>query len=248
MGEDAESPTGARSERKRWMAVLPAIPGAKGRFGGSEAAFSISLWRAWLDISEEHAKLAACRATPTAAIDALSQRLYGEDSTASTDSAADGSEAYAALVAIVSAASAVDAFYGTVKPLISPPRSKAARERQILECLKLGFAIGDRAKRWLEDLDWLFAIRGNAVHHSEVWEQMTVVRETEETVVLGGRTTFDFSSASASRAAEIAQDIIHTCLQCPKPSTADWVQRRLGDPGMQPASREDERATSSEAH
>jgi hypothetical protein len=33
----------------------------------------------------------------------------------------------------------------------------------------------------------VFVIRDNSVHHFEIWEQMVVVEETEETIIHGGR-------------------------------------------------------------
>jgi hypothetical protein len=136
------------------------------------------------------------------------------------------SEMFAAMVAVAAAAHALDGFYGTVKPLVSPPASTASRGRQVLEALKLGFKIGPHASTWLTGMDWLFKTRDRAVHHDEVFPTLVSHRVTEETVVFGAPELEAFSAASAERAAELATTILITCIENPKPATAEWAAMR----------------------
>lgn len=119
--------------------------------------------------------------------------------------------------AIFAAAHAIDGFYGAVKPLVSPPKSNAKRHRQILEALKLGFAIGSHQKAWLTDLGWLFETRDGIVHHGEELRSVMVTRVTAETLVASGPETYRLSAPNAQRAAMIAETVIGHVWQIPKP-------------------------------
>jgi hypothetical protein len=221
---------------KRSVFQLPALPsGARiDRSNLRQSQFMVVLWRAWLNIAADHASLAQARKTSPAVVDAFSRNLHGdEDFPVPEGSTDEESEAEAAMIAITAAAFAIDGFYGTVKALVRPSPSKAARQRQIVECLKHGFEVGAKARRWQEDLDWLFAIRDNSVHHSEVWEEMVVVDETDQTIAYGGKSTFNFSAANASRAYEISRDIIRWCLLNPKQNTEAWARSALSRPGTE---------------
>jgi hypothetical protein len=207
------------------MIELP--PGATARIGEGGSAFSLPLWFYWMEISQRQAEIAEANRSSDEMIDALSAALAGEERERPDESdrnAKDGT--FAAMIAIAAAAFAIDALYGTVKPLIKPPESSAARERQILECLKVGFEIGPHAERWLKELDWLFEIRRNGVHHAEKLSPTIVVRVTSETAVLGGPETFSFTAEAARRAADFATELIETCMENPKPATAEWAEAR----------------------
>ena len=214
---------------KRLLTALP--PGAGLQIAlddtGRSQSFSLPLWLYWSEISRAQSEIARQHAPSDEMVDAISATIAGEERERPDESNREArQETLAALVAVSAASFALDAFYGSVKPLVDPPGSGAARERQIFECLKLGFQIGPYASRFLDDLDWLFETRRNAVHHSEQWEPAVPVRETEETIVIGGPETFNFSADSAERACGIAREVIQTCLENPKSATAEWAEKR----------------------
>jgi hypothetical protein len=76
-------------------------------------------------------------------------------------------------------------------------------------------------------LDWLFKARDDGVHHAEEPQRLVVGRLTQETVVASGLEAYNFSAASARRAADLATDLLLTCLSHPKPVTREWVTSRL---------------------
>jgi hypothetical protein len=213
------------NETRRIAIMLP--PGASVRFTPTGTAFSLPLWLYWSQISRQQSATARRHAPSDEMIDAMSASVAGEDREKPDGSEKEQrQETFAAMVAVSAAAFAIDAFYGSVKPLVKPPASKAPREWQIIECLKLGFKIGRHAGRWQAELDWLFETRDNAVHHSETFEPTIVVRTTDATVVAGGPETFDFSAESAERAFGFASEVIQKCLDNPKPPTAEWAELR----------------------
>jgi hypothetical protein len=200
---------------------------------------ALPLWLVWSRLSDHHAATAERVRDSDRVIDATSLALanpgtsindYLDDDEACP--AGGTPEFDASLVAVVAAALAVDGFYGSVKPLVNPPRSNARRVRQIIETLKLGFSVGKEAHAWLSELDWLFDARDIAVHHSEQLRPMTVVRVTDETVLVSANEAWLFSAPNARRAAALCAEMIESCLAKPKRSTREWAkQRRRGVDG-----------------
>ena len=208
------------------MIAMP--PGAGVRLSAAGSQFSLPLWLYWVEIAREQAALSKKHRPSNETLDALSATLIGEERERPDESEKEArQETFSALIAVTAAAFSLDAFYGSVKPLVKPPANKSARERQILECLKLGFKVGRHTARWQRELDWLFETRRNAVHHSEKFKPTVVVRTTNETLVAGGPETFNFSADSAERAATFASELIQTCLDNPKPATQEWAEMRL---------------------
>lgn len=201
-----------------------------------ETTLSVQLWKWWLEIARQHADEASLCETPDAVIDAMSSSIRsaarGDAEAAKVPDNMPGAdhgnkERYAAMVAVVSSAMAIDGFYGCIKPLVNgrnTPKKPPARERQILEVIKLGFHIGKHAKAWLDDLDWLFKTRNGIAHHGAQEGEPVILRVTKEnTVVLGAPDTYGITAGSAQRAAVIAETVIGTCVAAPKPATRSWV-------------------------
>ncbi len=157
---------------------------------------------------------AAQQAHPSdATIDALSARIAGEQRELPDDPNSQGNEEMLyAMVAISASAHCIDGFYGAVVDLIKPPKSGAKRNRRILEALKLGFSVGRPAHAWLGELDWLFAIRDDIVHHGERLRPSVVSRTTAGTVVFAGPEAFNLSCQSARRATDLATHVITECI------------------------------------
>ena len=224
---DAEPPSQGGTRKYRSMIQLP--PGATLRMiQDVGTTMSIPLWRYWLEIAEEHCDLSVALRAADQQLDALSAALdSGGDSDAPKVPEfpeADGMKSMRqAMISVAAAAHAVDGFYGSVKPLISPPPMSAARHRQILETLKLGFNVGKLGDRWGKDLEWLFDTRDGVVHHGEKHRPLVVVRVTEETVVYAGPETYQLTSDSARRAADIARSVTDHCLAYPKQATQEWA-------------------------
>jgi len=176
-----------------------------------KATMSVPLWRYWVEIAEENAALSMALQAPDEQIDAMSLSL----SLAGTDIEApqvpefpgvdDVKSMRCALVSVAAAAHAIDGLYGSTKPLIRPPKSGAARHRQILETLKLGFVVGKLATQWADDLEWLFDTRDAIVHHAEDQRLMVVSRVTSQTVVVGGLESYQINAANASQSGPNSQ-------------------------------------------
>lgn len=122
-----------------------------------------SLWMTWAGIAIDHEREAwRVRVEPGSSLQP-GQRI--------------DDELKSALQAITAAALAIDALYGAVKDLIAvPPVTRTAwecnrtsRHSRILETLKGGLDVGELGSIWAKELDWLFEVRGGAVHYQETF-------------------------------------------------------------------------------
>jgi hypothetical protein len=197
---------------------------------------ALPLWLVWSRLAAQHAADAETARQSDQLIDGISLALLNPGSSIEDDLDEDtprpteGTPEFdASLVAVVAAALAVDGLYGSVKPLVNPPASKAKRARRIIETLKLGFSIGREAHRWRYELDWLFRTRDIAAHHAEELRPITVLRVTAETVLWSSNEAWLFSAPNARRAADLCAEIIDVCLAKPKRSTRECAaERRQG--------------------
>ena len=208
---------------RRRIFALP--PGGALYSGPDGTLASIALWLHWLVIARSAAAQAVMMRPSDAAIDAFSARIAGIERQLPEDANRGSEEMHQAMVAISAAAHSLDGFYGSVVDLVKPPRSAAKRERQILEVLKLGFSIGRRAHVWLNEVDWLFGVRDDIVHHGERLRPAVQSRVTSETVVFAGPEAFDLSSDSATRASDLATTILRECVVRPKEPLREWAER-----------------------
>lgn len=188
---------GGRS--RRWMVQLP--PGAASHVREGTVEIMVPLWLYWVQVSLENARQSRRMRSSDAHLDSMSAALAGERAGFPDDGSGSNAnqELLAAMVAVSSAAHAIDAFYGAIKPIVEPPRSRAKRSHQILEGLKLGFRIGNYAQAWLGELDWLFNHRDDLVHHSEQLRPAVVSRTTEHTDVFSAPEALDLSANSGTR-------------------------------------------------
>lgn len=216
------------SGARRWVIVLPGGARARvSRDGNDASVFMSPMWLYWAQIARAHADLAERSVTPEAAVDAFSASLAGMEAEAPRPLPGQGTEEMlAAMVSVAAAAHALDGLYGSVKPLLSLPPSRARRSRRILEALKAGFRVGRQAPHWQAEVDWLFDTRDAAVHPAEVFRPLVVRRVTAHTVVYSGIEVATYSAAAARRAADLASTVITACLDNPKPATKDWAETR----------------------
>jgi hypothetical protein len=193
--------------------------------GHGESGLRLPIWLYWAQIAKKAADDAERLTPPDAHIDAMSARLAQQQVPIPDAPDRGSAQLHAGMIALSASAHSIDAFYGTIKPLVQPPafRRGTRRERQILETLKLGFRIGKDAVLWAPDMEWLFSARDRLVHHAEEYRPLVVARVTSETVVISGMEAFAISAPSAQRAANLATAIIRTCLDRPRASTANWV-------------------------
>jgi hypothetical protein len=113
-----------------------------------------------------------------------------------------------------------------LKPLIAPPESGRARHRQILETLKLGFAVGAKMHGWVAEFEWLFDLRDAALHHTETFRVPIPHPRLPTNVAVENR---DYSLESAERAFRLLDDVLRKCLDHPKSATARWAsEKRAG--------------------
>ena len=193
---------------------------------------SVKLWLDWALIARKAAQAATELELSDERIDYMSAALAGLDPEAVEPAVetppGDLGEHQQAMIAVAASAHSIDGLYGTVKPLLYLParKGKPARSRIILEALKVGFAIGRHQHRWRDELDWLFRARDDGVHHAEAHRQLVVNRVTKETVVASGLEVYNFSAASARRAADLTTEVLVTCLTHPKRATREWAASR----------------------
>jgi hypothetical protein len=187
---------------------------------GSVGGVRIAMWDIWLDLAERHASFAEeCRLPRP---DLLDSGGSEEDF-----KCCGSGEIEHSMLAIASAAFAIDGFYGSVRPFVPSPPSDAARCRQILETLKHGFKVGKASHRWLSEFDWLFDLRDRIVHHAARDEPLQVVHETDEVIVAVAAGLHELGADSAVRAAHLAREVVDTCRSGPKPHTLPWLQETL---------------------
>ena len=188
----------------------------------------------WLRISLDHAGLAEQHELTEDGALAVKRALEGGGQRLQT--AGEPQEIDSSLVALTAAAFAIDAFYGALKPIIKPPRSKASRDKQVFELLKHGFKVGRDQGHWASELNWLFSQRDGCVHHSEKPRPLVPRFSTAEVVMMVAPEALEFSAANARRAADMVVEIFDYCFANPKQATAAWVERRKDSFGQMIAS------------
>lgn len=133
------------------------------------------------------------------------------------------------MMAITSAAHALDSLYGEVRDLALPsetatlwresPRTGPPRSRKVNEVLKQGFTIG-RADRFEGRLDTLFQLRDQAVHPETGFNPPTPhplgVGAAREYVV--------YRCEEASMAVDLLIEILDLCAHQPKPALEAWAK------------------------
>jgi hypothetical protein len=192
------------------------------------AVIDFPMWAYWLRIAHDHATEAEREWPPDDYVDRVADALAVIGSEVQPGEQTDDGDlnraTRSAMTAVVAAAIAVDAFYGTVATVASKVEA-SARHSIILETLKVAFAVGASQHRWATELKWLFKARDHAVHHATQSRQAIVVRVTDRAVVLGAPEAFMFSAEQARRAADLAIEVVTTCLTNPRPQTVDIASR-----------------------
>jgi hypothetical protein len=187
------------------------------------------MWAYWLRIAHEHATEAERLWPPDDYVDRVADALAKIGSQIRPgEQTHDGDlnrATRAAMTSVVSAAIAVDGFYGTVAEVASPRAVRAARHSIILEMLKVNFVVGPSQHRWADELKWLFKTRDDAVHHATARRQAVIIRQTVRTDVVGPPEMFMFAANQARRAAGLAIEVVTTCLANPKTPTRDLASR-----------------------
>ena len=130
-------------------------------------------------------------------------------------------ELSASMVSVSASAHAIDGFYGSVASCTDFPaglkskwrQNRTKRPAQILETLKLAFAVGRQAPRWANDLDWLFDLRDSAVHHRAapgelVWDAQKRTKVPREHLL--------YRLENANRAAKLAIEVMTACVDHPR--------------------------------
>ncbi|MFP5361385.1 MAG: hypothetical protein ACLGI5_01490 [Thermoleophilia bacterium] len=211
---------------RRTIMELP--PGASTTLREDGAVIDFPMWAYWLRIAHDHAAEAERERPTDDYIDRIADALAAIGSEVEPAEHEDDGDlnrsTRAAMTALVAAAIAVDGFYGTVAE-VAPRVEAGARHSIILETLKVAFAIGALQQRWAKDLKWLFKTRDTAVHHAAAPRQVVTVRETDRTVVVGAPEAASFAADQARRAADLAIEIVTTCLANPKTLTRDLASR-----------------------
>lgn len=126
-----------------------------------------------------------------------------------------------AMVSVTAASHSIDAFYAALNRYVPISRStrdawvvnKTRRESQIFETLKHGFELGTDAPSIGADLEWLFGVRGQAVHFQEderepVFHPVIPANAAPEDLM--------FSAESALRAVDLLVQVLDVCTSRPK--------------------------------
>jgi hypothetical protein len=137
-------------------------------------------------------------------------------------------EGHASLVVVSASAHALDALYGAVKVVASPPShlidawnaQGAKRPARILETLKLAFTSGPYNAKWAKEFKWLFNLRDAALHFEE--SDKEPLPQPLGTHVSPERRQYGLESAT--RALDLALGVLDICTSSPKPPTATWAK------------------------
>src|SRR4051812_4985764 len=185
---------------------------AAGMVRPARLSLSSDLWMIWLEIAIEHA-----RATNEA-------RVRVEDAPPTSALAeALKEELKAALLTMTTSAFAVDAWYGTVRPMIAPrPQlsDRAPRSAWILETLKAGFRLEPAASSRGKPTKALFQHRNPAVHHESILGPPQAHPSGRSHVAAENAT---YTAGAAVAAADFALEVVTTCLETPRPELRDLV-------------------------
>ena len=137
-------------------------------------------------------------------------------------------EMHASLIAISSAAHAVDALFAELKPLVFTEdvtnrwkKNRTKRRAQIRETFRHGFRIvGDQ---WGSDFDWLFDLRADAVRPG--FAAGDPHAGSHPLGIGAGPEFYKFTCEQAERAARLVVDVYRTCTTYPWPATEEWAER-----------------------
>lgn len=169
------------------------------------------LWVLWMEIALSQLYLAGRSRLGLEVAEAIGPRYIRH---------LDG-ELSASMISISASAHAIDGFYGSVGSYADfPPglkskwrQNRTKRPAQILETLKLAFAVGRQAPRWTRDLRWLFDLRDSAVHHKA--EPGELVWDAQERTKVPREHSL-YNLENANRAAKLAIEVMTTCVDHPR--------------------------------
>jgi hypothetical protein len=135
-----------------------------------------------------------------------------------------------AMVTITSAANVIDAVYGSVRQVDpwKPPGGRkpgAKRQGEIIEQLKQSFGIGKYAWEWSQELEWLFNLRDDIVHHAEKPRPMVIAEADAQDIVLSATEGYSLTAISARRAVDFVDRILSACFENPRPKVVKWAER-----------------------
>jgi hypothetical protein len=99
------------------------------RFSPTRTDFALPLWASWTEIALRQASLAEEHQQSDARLDARSAELAGEERERPSETEGQPiDEVFSAMVAVTAAAFALDAFYGSVRPLVNPWKRRGSRK------------------------------------------------------------------------------------------------------------------------
>lgn len=203
------------SARQKSKTVRIDLAGEVNVSGSVQLLVSTNFWLVWAEIAVQHVEEAQALHAQ-----AVSLRDRGQPIT--------GDELRSALVATGAATFAIDGFYGATLELTGVPRAtrdawhknRTARKDRLVESLKHGFCVSPHIGDWTRELDWLFGLRGHAVHH-EPKHEPPVYRPELDSGFSAEHSRY--TAEAARRATAFVIELIATCLQNPKPHTRDWT-------------------------
>jgi hypothetical protein len=205
-----------RSQRVSKSRTVRIDPAAEVAVSGSlQVVVSTTFWMVWIEVALQHVEEAR-----TAHAAAVELRKRGEP--------VSGDELRSALVALSAAAFALDGFYSATLGLAQVPqsvrdawtRNQTARDARVIESLKHGFDIRSRVGDWTTELEWLFSLRGRAVHHTPEDEPPAYRPELDSGF---SAEHVRYTAEAARRATAFAFEVISTCIRNPKPHTQSWA-------------------------
>jgi hypothetical protein len=187
----------------------------------------LDMWDRWLEISSNE----------VGAAEAAHKRLLESLGAPDTErGAALESEFNAALLAIAASASAIDAFYASVKQRIPPhpderawAKNRTARDKRIVEVFKIAFVLKrEHPKEIASLLRTLFTLRGQAVHPPSKFQPPSYHRDLDA----GVEWRFgQFSAENARAAFDSTAKLLRHLLGVPKAGLDEleqWIPSAQG--------------------
>ena len=125
------------------------------------------------------------------------------------------------MIAIAASSHALDALYGRVKRELPERPETENRWSTILEELKRAAYVKGSAGggRWAKELEWLFDLRNAALHYEE---KMTPTVPHPSGASSGVENVI-YCAEAATRAVDLALEILDTCITAPRPELAAWA-------------------------
>ena len=200
-------------------------------------AITTHMWLWWAQIAIDQERL-ALQARDDALRETTSGPRFGEFFSAET---------FASMIAVAASSHSLDALYGRVKVDLAGGAVRTDnRWSTILETVRQAAKVTGTAEggQWAAEFEWLYDLRDSAVHYEEKMSPSV----PHPTGTSSGAENARYCAEAATRAVNLALEVLETCLTSPRPPLEPWATP-LGHvlPGPPRSARRPSRSVASDA-